>query len=55
VFGTAAHATLNDSTDLVNAARPLFVAALRSAETHRRQWRRNDRSTARLRIDRRSA
>src|SRR4029079_18255326 len=43
VFGPAAHASLAHTDQLPPVVGPLFHAALRSAESQRRQWQRTER------------
>jgi nitric oxide reductase NorD protein len=52
VFGATAHATLPTAHALPRVAAPLFRAALRSAEAHRRTFRRTERSKELLAIAR---
>ena len=53
VFGTAAHAAVPTTAHLAASIGPLFAAALRSAESHRRSFQRVERTRGRLQQDRR--
>jgi nitric oxide reductase activation protein len=55
VFGTAAHAAVRDLDELPLVVRTIFSAALRSADSQRRRWRRDERSKERIEVDRRVA
>lgn len=54
VFGTAAHASVPRTEQLPQVIGPLFRAALRSAEVHRRAFQRTERTTERLELERRA-
>jgi nitric oxide reductase NorD protein len=48
VFGTSAHASVAGLDELVPVVRPLFLAALGSADAQRRRWTRTKRADRRL-------